>query len=45
MSSNEDITDIEKPDGICSPNFVVDDLTELFLHSSMFSIKTQDLLK
>ena len=37
MSLNDNIVDIEKPDGICSFIFVVDDLSELFLHPSIFS--------
>ena len=32
MSLNDDIADIEKPDGICLLTFVVDDFSELFLH-------------
>ena len=36
---NDDIVDIEKPDGICSPTFVVDEFSGLFLHPSIFSIK------
>ena len=39
MSLNNNIVDIEKPDGICSPSFVVDNFSGLFLHPSMFSIK------
>ena len=39
MSLNNNIVDIEKPAGIYSPNFVVDDISGLFLHSSFFSIK------
>ena len=39
MFLNDDIVDIEKPDGICSPTFVVDEFSGLFLHSSIFSIK------
>ena len=39
MLLNDDIVDIEKPDGICSLNFVVDELSGLFLHASIFSIK------
>ena len=35
---NKDIIDIEKPDGICSPTFVVDEFSELFLHPSIFSV-------
>ena len=29
----------EKPDGICLPNFVVDEFSGLFLDPSIFSIK------
>ena len=36
---NDDIVDIEKPDGICLPTFVVDEFSGLFLHPSIFSIK------
>ena len=36
---NDDIVDIEKPDGICLSNFVVNEFSGLFLHPSMFSIK------
>ena len=39
MLLNEDIVDIEKPDGICLHTFVVDRFSGLFLHSSVFSIK------
>ena len=39
LSLNDNIVDIEKPDGICSPTSVVDDLSGLFLHASVFSIK------
>ena len=38
MLLNEDIVDIEKPDGICSLNFGVDEFSGLFLHPSIFSI-------
>ena len=38
MLLNEDIVDIEKPDGICSLTFVVDEFSGLFLHPSIFSI-------
>ena len=38
MLLNEDIADIEKPDGICLLAFVVDEFSELFLHPSIFSI-------
>ena len=36
---NTDIKDAEKPDGICSPSFVADGFSGLFLHPSIFSIK------
>ena len=35
----DDIVDIEKPDGICSLTFVVDDFSGLFSHPSIFTIK------
>ena len=45
MFLNDDIVDIEKPDGICLPTFVVDKLSGLFLHPSIFSLYIQDLHK
>ena len=39
MLLNDDIVDIEKPDGMFSPTFVVNQFSKLFLHSSVFSIK------
>ena len=45
MLSNDHLVHIEKPgsigkpDGICSPGFVVDEFLGLFLHTSLFSIK------
>ena len=39
MFLNDIITDLEKYDGMCFPSFVVDDFSESFLHSSIFSIK------
>ena len=39
MFLNDDIVDIEKPDGICSPTFVVHELSGLLLHLPIFSIK------
>ena len=39
MLLNDDIVDIEKPDGICLLTFVVDEFSGLFLHPSIFSIK------
>ena len=38
MFLNEDIEDIEKPDGICLLTFVADQFSGLFLHQSTFSI-------
>ena len=39
MFLNDDIVDIEKPDGISSPTFIVNEFAGLFLHPSIFSIK------
>ena len=39
MLLNNNIADIEKLDGICSPISVVDKFSRLFLHPSMFSNK------
>ena len=39
MLLNDDIVDIVKLDGICSPTFVVDELSGLFLNPSVFSVK------
>ena len=39
MLLNYDTVDIEKPDGICSFNFVEDEFSGLFLHLSIFFIK------
>ena len=39
MILNDYIVDIEKIDGMCLPNFVVDEFSGLFLHSLIFSIK------
>ena len=39
MCLNEEIVDIEKPDGICFLTFIVDDFSGLFLHPSIFCIK------
>ena len=38
MLLNEDILDIEKPDGICSLLFLADKFSGLFLHPLIFSI-------
>ena len=39
MLPNDDVVDIKKPDGILSPIFFVDELSILFLHPSIFSMK------
>ena len=39
MLLNDDTIDIEKPDGICSPTFVVNEFSGLLSHPSIFSIK------
>ena len=39
MLLNDDIVDIKKLDGICSPTFYVEEFSGLFLHPSIFYIK------
>ena len=39
MLLNDDIVDIEKPDGMHSPTFFVYEFSGLFLHPSLFSLK------
>ena len=39
MLLNDDIADIEKADGICSPTFISNKFLGLFLHPLMLSIK------
>ena len=39
MLLTDDIAGIEKPDGICSSTFVVDEFSGLFLYPSILSIK------
>ena len=39
MLLNDDIGDFKKPNGICSPIFVVDEFSGLFIDPSTFSIK------
>ena len=39
MLLNDDVVHIEKPDGICSPTFVTNEFSGLFLHASISSIK------
>ena len=38
MTLNDDIEEIEKPDGIYSPTIVVDNFSKLFLHPFTFLI-------
>ena len=45
MLLNEDIAEIEKPDGICLLTFVADEFSGLFLHPSIFLLYIQDLHK
>ena len=40
MSLNDDIVHIEKPDGLFSSTFVEDDFSRLFLHPSIFSLRS-----
>ena len=35
---NGGIVDIEKPDGICSPTFLVDNFSVIFLHPAIYPI-------
>ena len=39
MLLNDNIVEIERSDGICSYTFIVNEVWELFLHSSVFSVK------
>ena len=39
MPLNDDIVDIEKPDGLCSLTFVADDFSRLLLHPPIFTIR------
>ena len=39
MFLNDNIVVTEKPDGICSPTFAMDEISGLFLHRSFFFIK------
>ena len=41
MSSNSQIVDIEYPQGICLPIFVVEEFSGLFAHSLIFYLKAQ----
>ena len=43
MFSNDDNAQIEKPDGICSPTFAVNDLSGLFSIHQSFLLNIQDL--
>ena len=39
MHLNDNIADIKKSNETCLPTFVVDQLSGLFLHPSVFSVK------
>ena len=39
MVLDDDIVDIEKAGGICSPNFFIGECLGFFLHPSIFSMK------
>ena len=39
MSMNDDIVGIEKPDKLFSLTFLLDDISGLFLHLSVFPVK------
>ena len=41
MFLNDNTVDIEKPDGMYSPAFVLDEFSGSFLHPSIFSIQHQ----
>ena len=45
MLLNDDIVDMEKPNGICLPTFVVDKFSEQFYSHQSFLSKIQDLHK
>ena len=38
MLLNDDIVNVETPDGLCLPTFVVDEFPGVFLHPLIFSI-------
>ena len=39
MFLNDDIVDMEKPDGICLPSFAVNEFSRLILNPLIFSVK------
>ena len=45
MLLNDDIVDIEKPDGIYSPTFAVDKFSRLFQYHQSFLLNIADLHK
>ena len=45
MLLNDDIVEIEKSDGMCSPTFIADEFPGLFLHHQSFLLNIQDLHK
>ena len=42
MLLNDDIADVEKTDGICSPTFIVNEFSGLFYIHQLFLINIQD---
>ena len=42
MSLNDDVIEVEKPNGICSHTFIVNDFPVLFLHP-VFCIKDYEI--
>ena len=45
MLFNDDIVNIKKPDGMCSPTFVVDEFSGLFYIYQSFLLNIQDMHK
>ena len=45
MCLNDDIADIKKTAGVCLPTFVVNYISGLFLHPSIFFSRNQELEK
>ena len=45
MFLNDDIVDIEKPDGICLPLFVVDEFKDYLHMHELLLLNIQDLYK
>ena len=45
MLFNDDIVNIKKPDGMCSPTFVVDEFSGLFYIYQSFLLNIQNMHK